>query len=250
MTTQKLNYILMSVLLAVALLAGYFGITLPIQPEIPDPLPPADLAPLEGQLAAVAQRVDDLERDALAGDSGNFDFSTRYNVPCYQAQGGANWVAGDGCTWTIGDGATLEIISGSTVSLFNLITSTLDGLTVNGTAEITGDLDVGEDLTVGGALTVTGEIQYGANALYPLGVGLPGFQIGGGRAQITGTQVFTHATGTAWVTLCAMETLTATAGACGIERGVGAVTLTVYTVPTLTVATTPAWVNWLIMGQP
>ena len=122
-------------------------------------------------------------------------------------------------------------------------------------ALLSGDLDVvnltaSGDITAGGMLTVTDEIVYGLHGLYPIGAGLPGFQIGGGRAQITGTKVFTHAIGTARVVLCAMETPTAAAGICGIERGTGTVTLTVYTVPTMTQAVAPAWVDWLIMGQP
>jgi len=173
-----------------------------------------------------------------------------------------------------GDLDVVDITAAGDVSAVNAtLTSDLGVVNITATGDITavnallsgditavnallsGDLDVvnltaSGDITAGGMLTVTDEIVYGLHGLYPIGAGLPGFQIGGGRAQITGTQVFTHAIGTARAVLCAMETPTAAAGICGIERGTGTVTLTVYTVPTMTQAVAPAWVDWLIMGQP
>jgi len=173
-----------------------------------------------------------------------------------------------------GDLDVVDITAAGDVSAVNAtLTSDLGVVNITATGDITavnallsgditavnallsGDLDVvnltaSGDITAGGMLTVTDEIVYGLHGLYPIGAGLPGFQIGGGRAQITGTKVFTHAIGTARVVLCAMETPTAAAGICGIERGTGTVTLTVYTVPTMTQAVAPAWVDWLIMGQP
>lgn len=162
-----------------------------------------------------------------------------------------------------GDLDVVDITAAGDVSAVNaILTSDLGVVNITATGDITavnallsGDLDVvnltaSGDITAGGMLTVTDEIVYGLHGLYPIGAGLPGFQIGGGRAQITGTQVFTHAIGTARAVLCAMETPTAAAGICGIERGTGTVTLTVYTVPEMTQAVAPAWVDWLIMGQP
>jgi hypothetical protein len=134
------------------------------------------------------------------------------------------------------------------------VTGTLTGDVVgNVTGDVTGTLtgDITGPTTLTGLLTVTDEIVYGANALYPVGAGLPGFQIGGARVEITGTHVYTHATGIPWVVLCAMELPTMGALLCGIERGAQAVTVTVYSAPpTLTVASVPAWVNILILGEP
>ncbi|HOU13471.1 MAG TPA: hypothetical protein PKZ84_10160 [Anaerolineae bacterium] len=94
MTQQKLNYIFMALLLVAVLVAGWFGVTLPVTPEIPAPLP-VNLTPLE-------QRVEALESMALS-QAVNTDFRAP-NVPCYQAVGGRSWVAEDGCAWIVDGG--------------------------------------------------------------------------------------------------------------------------------------------------
>ena len=139
MTQQKWNYIIMALLLVATLVAGWFGITLPVTPEIPDPLP-VDLSPLE-------ERVDGLESAMLMMALG--DGATRassINAACYQAQGGREWVAGNGCTWTVESGATFDLQPGSTFNIAGFITSTIDALTVTGTTNI------------GGVLTATGGV--------------------------------------------------------------------------------------------
>lgn len=87
MTEQKINYIISAILVLAVLVAGYFGITLPVQPEIPDPLP-VDLAPVEESVAALGERLDDLE----AQEAEVVSYST-YGVPCYKAQSNTPWVA-------------------------------------------------------------------------------------------------------------------------------------------------------------
>lgn len=146
MNEQRVNYLISAVLVVAVLVAGFFGVTLPVQPVIPTPLPtmtplptatPVDLGPLADDVADVGARVDDLEARALSGmDAVSF---SAYSVPCYRAQGGDEWVAGSGCTWTVASGATLDVQSGSTVTLTaaSIATPTVGGYTFTVSAPIT-----------------------------------------------------------------------------------------------------------------
>ena len=163
MNQQKINYLLTALIVTLALIAGWFGVTLPVTPNIPDPLP---------QIEALSERLDSLQTAARGKDDLLIP-ARSFQTACYQDYGGNHWVADEGCTWTIEEGATLEIISGSTVSLFNLITSTLDGLTVNGNAVITGTTSMGGVLTATGGVVgnVTGNVVGAISATAPITVG-------------------------------------------------------------------------------
>ncbi len=118
----------------------------------------------------------------------------------------------------------------------------------------TGDVQINDNAVITGTLDVGGEVTYGSNNLYPLGVGLPGFQLGGGRLTITGTVVFTSSAGIPWAGLCTLTELSASYAFCTLDMaqvitGTSTVTLTVYDL-TGTQAVSPTLVNWLIIGQP
>lgn len=136
------------------------------------------------------------------------------------------------------------------------VTGTLTGdVTGNVTGNVTGDVTgtltgaITGPITLTGALTTTGEIAYGANSLYPLGVALPGYQIGFGSVTMTGTVTATHATGTAYVVLCTLETFSVDTAFCAAISGGNVVTATVYDI-TGTQAVTSVKINWLIIGMP
>lgn len=205
-----------------------------------------------------------------------------YNTVCYMEQGGARWVCDNGGTIYIGaDGAlTVEgeagfaevVATGLTVNGDGLISDTLTvsgtavivgGVTADVTGDLTGDVtgnvtgdvtgtltgDITGPTTLTGEFTTTGEIVFGADELYVLGVGLPGFQFGGGRLEITGTHVATHTTGLPWSGVCTLDVITTTAALCGIEMATNVVTITVYDL-TGTQSISPTWVNWMLLGIP
>ncbi len=198
-----------------------------------------------------------------------------YNTACYMEQGGARWVCGDGGTLLIGEGGTLDA-SDATVTLGALtgdvtgdvtgtltgdvvgnvtgdVTGTLTGDVVgNVTGDVTGTLtgDITGPTTLTGLLTVTDEIVYGANSLYPLGVGLSGFQIGFGSTTVTGTITATHTTGTPYVVLCTLETWSVDTAYCVALGTTGVITATVYDITGSVAVTTPVEINWLVIGLP
>jgi len=177
-----------------------------------------------------------------------------YNTACYREQGGDTWVCSDGGSMRFESGSSLT--SEGTVA-FSDLTLTGDLAVVN--AVLSGDLTAvsgafSGDLTVGGALTVTDEIVFGPDQLYALGVGLPGFQLGGGRVTITGTATFTSATGIPWTGQCTLSEFSANYAFCTLDlaqviAGTSTVTITVYDL-TGTQAVSPTLVNWLLIGQP
>lgn len=158
MNQQKVNYIISAAIVVLALILGFFGMTLPVVPEIPAPLPtatPYNLSPLTEQLDVVStqvdvmgdqvdavgeqvdsvgERVDAIEAQALLGED-PLSFST-YNTACYQEQGGAKWVAGEGCEWEMQSGATLDLQAGVVLlPSFNNITIT-NGYTLTPTSNV------------------------------------------------------------------------------------------------------------------
>jgi hypothetical protein len=146
---QKVNYIISAAIVVLALILGFFGMTLPVQPVIPDPLPtptpitlptPVDLAPIteqldavEGQVDDVGERVDTLEAQAIMNDDSVTSFGV-YQVPCHMEQGGAQWTAAENCTWEIQDGATLDVHSGATMTVADI---SLTGLLKPGFTNVT-----------------------------------------------------------------------------------------------------------------
>jgi len=163
MNQQKINYIVMAGLCILALILGFFGITLPVTPEIPSPLPtptPVDLSGVvqREELALVQSQVDALDAQALMGGGESVSFGV-YQVPCHMEQGGEQWTATDGCTWEIQSGATLDVQSGATLNLGGYVTSTLTGLTVNGNSIITGNL------VVSGATNLVGNVSSSAGGV-------------------------------------------------------------------------------------
>lgn len=145
MDQKKINYLFSAVLVVLALILGFFGMTLPVQPVIPDPLPTPtpvtlpNLAPITEQLDAVeeqvgdvGERVDTLEAQAVMGED-SLSFGV-YQVPCHMEQGGAQWTAAENCTWEIQDGATLNVQSGATMTVADI---SLTGLLKPGFANVT-----------------------------------------------------------------------------------------------------------------
>jgi hypothetical protein len=133
------------------------------------------------------------------------------------------------------------------------VTGTLTGDVVgNVTGDVTGTLtgDITGPTTLTGLLTVTDEIVYGANSLYPLGVGLSGFQIGFGSTTVTGTITATHTTGTPYVVLCTLETWSVDTAYCVALGTTGVITATVYDITGSVAVTTPVEINWLVIGLP
>lgn len=133
------------------------------------------------------------------------------------------------------------------------VTGDLTGdVTGNVTGDVTGTLtgDITGPTTLTGLLTVTDEIQFGADQLYVLGIGLPGYQVGFGRIVMTGTVTATHATGTPAAGFCTLDTISTTTALCGVQASTDTVTLTVYNIDATSVATLPATVNWLLFGMP
>lgn len=105
------------------------------------------------------------------------------------------------------------------------------------------------DMTVNDNLDITGTLQYGANDLYPLGVGLSGFQIGFGSVTVTGTVTATHTTGTPYAVLCTLETWSIDTAYCVALGTTGVITATVYDI-TGSQSSTPVQLNWLAIGMP
>ncbi len=169
LSQKQINYIFSAAVIILGLVLGYFGITLPTQPEIPEPLQSGNVATYD-DLDALRNQVEAMQ---AAGDITSFSVSSdgTYSTACYRKQGGSEWVADDGCEWGVLDGATLEIQSGGTldvqsgaaITLSGYVTSTLDSLTVNGAAEVTStltaqDVVVTDTLSVGGASDLTGNV--------------------------------------------------------------------------------------------
>jgi hypothetical protein len=105
------------------------------------------------------------------------------------------------------------------------------------------------DMIVNDNLDITGTLQYGANDLYPLGVGVSGFQIGFGSVTVTGTVTATHTTGTPYAVLCTLETWSIDTAYCVALGTTGVITATVYDI-TGSESTTPVQLNWLAIGMP
>jgi hypothetical protein len=159
MTQQKINYIFSAVMVVLALILGWFGMTLPVAPVIPSPLPtptPVDLSGIVQReefalLQSQIEALDMAESFTVSGDSS-------YSTDCYQMQGGSTWVADSGCTWAVLDGGTLEVQSGATFDIAGYFSSTVSSITA-GTGLITGNL------TVSGTTDFVGSIASSAGAI-------------------------------------------------------------------------------------
>lgn len=128
MSQQKINYVFSAVLVVLALVLGYFGMTLPVQPEIPSPLPTPDVSGLATyeDLALLQRQV-----ETLGAQSFTVSGDDSYSTDCYQKQGGSEWIADDGCTWALLSGSTLEVQSGSATD-FDAGTLTLEDVAFSG----------------------------------------------------------------------------------------------------------------------
>ncbi len=181
MNQQKMNYIISAAIVILALVLGFFGMTLPVTPEIPSPLPtptpitlptPVDLAPIteqldavEGQVNDVGERIDTLEAQAVMGED-SLSFGV-YQVPCHMEQGGAQWTAADNCTWQIQSGATLDVQSGATMTVADI---SLTGLLKPGFVNVT----VTNGLVITPAYTIYALDSTGAVTLTLAAVGTEG----------------------------------------------------------------------------
>jgi len=162
MNTQKINYIVMLLLLITVLIAGYFGIVLPIQPVIPDPLPtatPVILSAIEKRIADLETRADDLELATMGDDAISFGV---YQTDCRMESGGNQWTAAEGCVWEVQSGATLDVQSGATLTLTNaaVTTQTVTSLTATDATITTGTVTTATatSLTATDAAITTGTV--------------------------------------------------------------------------------------------
>lgn len=196
----QINYIFSAAVIILGLVLGYFGITLPTQPEIPEPIQSGNVVTYD-DLDTLRNQVEAMQ---AAGDVTSFSVSSdgTYSTACYRKQGGSEWVADDGCEWGVLDGATLEIQSGgaldvqsgAAITLSGYVTSTLDSLTVNGAAQVTGTLTA-QDVVVTDTLSVGGDITMENDET--LSNGTDGVvQIGGFTALSEGAVVEATAAGT------------------------------------------------------
>ena len=143
---ELLGYVFTGLAVILALVAGYFGITLPYPPLPPD-VP--DLEPLASQVQALSEEMDGL-RITANSEATSFSITgdDSYQTACYTKQGGSEMVADDGCTFgvlsggiiEVQSGGTLDIQSGAGITLAGYLTSTIDSLTVTGNTLITGNL--------------------------------------------------------------------------------------------------------------
>lgn len=153
MSQQKINYVFSAVLVVLALVLGYFWFTLPVQPEIPSPLPTPDISGLATyeDLALLQRQV-----ETLGAQSFTVSGDDSYSTDCYQKQGGSEWIADDGCTWGVLDGGTLELQTGSTLDLQAALSSSVGAVTVTDSLYVTGTVTLAGLLQPGFAnVTVT-----------------------------------------------------------------------------------------------
>lgn len=209
MNQQKINYIVMAGLCILALILGYFGVTLPITPEIPSPLPTPTPVDLSGYVAheelALLQRQ--IETLSVTGDGEPTSFGA-YQTNCWMEEGGNQWTAGSGCVWEVQSGATLDVQSGATVTLTNVAvtTQTASSLTVGGVLDAQGTIiNSTGTLTVNDHLDVANTLNYGTSNLYPLGSEDSNFQLSWGSDTITGSLQITQKVGTPTVAWCTMN---------------------------------------------
>lgn len=86
------------------------------------------------------------------------------NTKCYMERGGLRWICQDGGTMLFQSGATLEMAAGSTLNANGFLTTTIDELTVNGNALITGTLETDGGATLASVIVegngdVTGNFE-------------------------------------------------------------------------------------------
>lgn len=160
------RYLVVALVIGLSLVLGWFGITFPVTPELPEPLPTATPADLSDFVT-----YDDLE----TMDAGAFAFSASsdatYNTACYMQQGGDVWVADSGCTWGVLSGGTFEVQSGATADMegtFDFTGATVSGMTLSGATiggnqTITGNLVVSGTTTAVGAVTTVGAVTVGSD---------------------------------------------------------------------------------------
>lgn len=229
MSQQKINYVFSAVLVVLALILGYFGMTLPVQPEIPSPLPTPDISGLVTyeDLALLQRQVETLGTQSftVSGDDS-------YSTECYQKQGGSEWIADDGCTWGVLDGATLEVQSGSTVDLQAALSSSVGAVTISD------------------HLDVQNTLNYGTSNLWPIGSEDSNFQFSWGSQTITGTAVLsTQKVGSPTAAWCSISSETFTATHCSTLIVGTTVTASVW-LSNSTASPVGVAVDWLVIGIP
>jgi len=257
MNQQKINYIVMSALCVLALILGYFGIMMPVTPVIPEPLPTPDLSGYVAheELALLQRQIETL---SVPGAE-SFGLS---NVPCVQERGGEQWTAGDGCSWVVESGGTFDLQSGSTFNIAGFVTSTVDGLTVQGNELITGNLTVSGTIGVVGAISnpthyvtiadhldVQNTLNYGTSNLYPVGSEDSNFQFSWGSDTITGTAALTQKVGSPTAAWCSISSATFTATHCSTLIVGTTVTASVW-LSDSTASPVGVDVDWLVIGIP
>jgi hypothetical protein len=254
MSQQKINYIVMAGLCMLALILGYFGISLPVTPEIPAPLPTPTPVDLSGYVAheelALLQRQ--IETLSVTGGNEPTSFGA-YQTNCWMEAGGNQWTAGDGCVWEVQSGATLDVQAGATVTLTSaaVTTQTVSSLTVSGVLDAQGTIiNSGGTLTVNDHLDVANTLNYGSSDLYPVGSEDSNFQFSWGSQTITGTAALTtQKVGSPTAAWCSISAATFTATHCSTLIVGTTVTASVW-ISDGTAAPVGVDVDWLVIGIP
>lgn len=261
MDQKRINYIFSAVMVVLALILGWFGMTLPVQPEIPSPLPTPDLSGYvtAEELALVQRNIEALQ---VEGTSFTVSGDDTYSTACYQKQGGSEWIADDGCTWGVLDGGTLEIQSGATLDVQSGATVNLPSVSAGDTT-ITGNLMVSGTLGVVGAISnpthyitiadhvdIQNTLNYGTANLYPLGSEDSNFQFSWGGQTITGTAALTtQKVGSPTAAWCTISSATFTATHCSTLIVGTTVTASVW-ISDGTASPVGVDVDWLVIGIP
>lgn len=257
MQQKTINYIFSAVIVVLALILGYFGFTLPVQPEIPSPLPTPDLSGYvtAEELALVQRNIEALSVPGVESFSVSGDDS--YSTACYHKQGGAEWIADSGCTWGMLDGSTLELQTGSTVDLQAALSSSVGAVTITDGLVVTGVLDAqgtiinsGGTLTINDHLDVANTLNYGTSDLYALGAEDSNFQFSWGGQTITGTAALVNQkVGNPTAAWCSIASATFTATHCSTLIVGTTVTASVW-ISDGTASPVGVDVDWLVIGIP
>lgn len=153
MRKQQVMYIVQAVVVIAALVLGFFGIALPITPEIPEPLTPEDVRSIA--LDVARDEVDSAMLATMGAPS--LDFSAQ-STACYREQGGAKWVCETGGEMEFQTGATLDVQSGATLNVDGTLSSAAGTFTVTDALAVTGLLYpsfTNETITNGETVTPT-----------------------------------------------------------------------------------------------
>lgn len=160
MSDKQKNYIASALVLIVALIAGYFGIQLPVQPEIPEPLDIADIEALVDEKIPEPFDTTSIEslidyRINIAMDAGAASFA----VPT-SGEGYTNFtnlgLSGD---LSVGDDAS--IVGGIDVAGTSIFTGAMTAVNMT----VSGAVDFDSTLNVDGASDLRGNVSSSTGSL-------------------------------------------------------------------------------------